>query len=51
MPEKEWIISEANLPRQSFYGFLGSAEAQRNWVIKAWVESELSESADRDAKR
>ncbi|MBK9015789.1 MAG: PKD domain-containing protein [Saprospiraceae bacterium] len=39
MPEKEWIISEANLPRQSFYGFLGSAEAQRNWVIKAWVES------------
>jgi len=39
MPEKEWIISEANLPRQSFYGFLGSTEAQRNWVIKAWAES------------
>ncbi|MCF8244408.1 MAG: PKD domain-containing protein [Saprospiraceae bacterium] len=39
MPEKEWIISEANLPRQSFYGYLGSAEAQRNWIIKAWVES------------
>ncbi|MBI1225467.1 MAG: PKD domain-containing protein [Bacteroidetes bacterium] len=39
MPEKEWIISEANVPRQSFYGFLGSAEAQRNWIIKAWVES------------
>lgn len=39
MPEKEWIISEANLPRQSFYGYLGSTEAQRNWVIKAWVES------------
>lgn len=39
LPEKEWIISEANVPRQSFYGFLGSNEAQRNWIIKAWVES------------
>ncbi len=39
MPEKEWIISEANLPRRSFYGFIGSDEAQRNWMIKAWVES------------
>ncbi|MBI5915597.1 MAG: PKD domain-containing protein [Bacteroidetes bacterium] len=38
-PEKEWIISDANLPRKSFYGFLGSAEAQRNWIVKAWVES------------
>lgn len=38
-PEKEWIISEANLPRRSFYGFVGSDEAQRNWMIKAWVES------------
>ncbi len=39
LPEKEWIISEANLPRRSFYGFIGSDEAQRNWMIKAWVES------------
>ncbi len=39
MPEKEWIISEANLPRRSFYGFIGTDEAQRNWMIKAWVES------------
>ncbi len=39
LPEKEWIISEANLPRRSFYGFVGSDEAQRNWTIKAWVES------------
>ncbi|MCU0348417.1 MAG: PKD domain-containing protein, partial [Saprospiraceae bacterium] len=38
-PEKEWIISEANLPRRSFYGFVGSDEAQRNWMVKAWVES------------
>ncbi len=41
-PKKEWIISEANLPRKSFYGFLGSAEAQRNWILKAWVESVLN---------
>lgn len=38
-PEKEWIISEANIPRKQFYDYLGSAEAQRNWIIKAWVES------------
>ncbi len=38
-PEKEWIISEANIPRKQFYDFIGSAEAQRNWTIKAWVES------------
>lgn len=25
--------------RRSFYGFIGSDEAQRNWMIKAWVES------------
>ena len=38
-PEKEWIISEANIPRKQFYDYLGSAEAQRNWLIKAWTES------------
>ncbi len=38
-PDKEWIISEANIPRKQFYEYMGSNEAQRNWVIKAWVES------------
>lgn len=38
-PEKEWIISEANVPRKQFYDYLGSQEIQRNWVIKAWVEA------------
>ncbi|MEZ4959049.1 MAG: PKD domain-containing protein [Saprospiraceae bacterium] len=38
-PRKEWTISEANIPRKQFYDYLGSNEAQRNWIIKAWVES------------
>lgn len=38
-PAKEWIISEANVPRKQFYDYLGSEEIQRNWVVKAWVES------------
>lgn len=37
-PRKEWVLSEANLPRQQFGDFIGSAIAQRNWVIKAYVE-------------
>ena len=36
-PEKEWLIVEANVPRFSYTNFLGSAEAQRNWLPKAWV--------------
>ncbi|RMG87739.1 MAG: PKD domain-containing protein [Bacteroidetes bacterium] len=38
-PEKNWMVSEANVPRKSFGDFFGSAELQRNWVIKAWVEA------------
>ena len=38
-PEKEWIISEANVPRQQFYDYFGGQQIQRNWVIKAWVEA------------
>lgn len=38
-PEKEWTISEANLPGKQLGQYIGSAEAQRNWIIKAWVES------------
>lgn len=38
-PEKEWIITEANVPRKQIGDFMGSEDAQRNWVIKAWVES------------
>ena len=33
-PEKEWIITESNIPRQGF-SYFGSNEAQRNFLIKA----------------
>ena len=36
-PTKEWIVSEANLPRLQFDEFIGSESAQLNWIIKAYV--------------
>ncbi len=36
-PTKEWIVSEANLPRIQFDEFIGSDAAQRNWIIKAYI--------------
>lgn len=33
-PEKLWIITESNIPRESFNGSLGSMEAQRNFLMK-----------------
>ncbi len=36
-PSKEWLLSEANLPRKQFGDFIGSPFAQRNWIIKAWI--------------
>jgi len=33
-PEKLWIITESNIPRESFNGSIGSMEAQRNFLIK-----------------
>jgi PKD repeat protein len=39
-PEKEWTISEANVPRRQFYDYFGTQQVQRNWIIKAWVEAE-----------
>ncbi|HFA50049.1 MAG TPA: PKD domain-containing protein [Bacteroidetes bacterium] len=38
-PKKEFIISEANIPRRQLSFYLGGEEAQVNWTIKAWVES------------
>lgn len=41
-PEKLWLISETNLPRQSFNSeYLGSDEAQRNYTIKALVQAQV----------
>lgn len=36
-PKKEWIVTECNLPRVEFDGFIGSNEAQRNFMPKAMV--------------
>ncbi len=33
-PEKPWIITEINLPRKQFDDYIGSDEAQRNFMIK-----------------
>ncbi|MEM1323325.1 MAG: PKD domain-containing protein [Bacteroidota bacterium] len=36
-PEKEWIITEINIPRRAFGNFIGSDEAQVNFIIKAYI--------------
>ncbi len=36
-PEKQWLITECNLPRRTFGEFIGSNEAQRNFLIKSFV--------------
>ena len=36
-PEKLWTITECNLPRKQYGEFIGSTEAQRNFMIKAYV--------------
>ncbi len=38
-PEKHWTITEINIPRQPFGDAIGSEEAQRNFIIKAYIES------------
>ncbi|MEM1324695.1 MAG: T9SS type A sorting domain-containing protein [Bacteroidota bacterium] len=39
-PEKEWIITESNVPRKPLNRGFGSDEVQRNFIIKALVESQ-----------
>jgi hypothetical protein len=36
-PKKEYIITECNIPRKSLGGYIGSDEAQRNFLIKTAV--------------
>jgi Putative metal-binding motif/Secretion system C-terminal sorting domain len=36
-PLKKWIITECNIPRKAMNTFIGSAEAQRNFIIKSVV--------------
>lgn len=39
-PEKEWIITECNVPRVPINRGFGSDEVQRNFIIKALIESQ-----------
>ncbi len=36
-PKKEWIITEINLPRKQYQDYIGSVEAQINFIMKAVV--------------
>jgi hypothetical protein len=36
-PRKKWIITEANIPRNRFHDYIGSEEAQINFLIKTVV--------------
>ncbi len=38
-PEKKWIITETNVPRKSFQNYIGSEEAQINFIMKVYIES------------
>ena len=42
-PEKHWIITECNIPRREFSDFIGSELAQRNFLMKAYVECLISD--------
>ena len=36
-PNKIWLITECNIPRKEFGEFIGSSEAQKNFMPKAYV--------------
>ncbi len=38
-PEKKWMITEINIPRKQFGNYIGSEEAQVNFIIKAYIEA------------
>ena len=38
-PEKLWLLSETNIPRKEFNLYIGSDEAQRNYITKALTEA------------
>lgn len=39
-PEKLWIVTETMLPRKEYSGYIGSVEAQVNYLIKSFVEAQ-----------
>lgn len=41
-PAKRWIITESNIPRVEVDEYLGSPEAQRNYLVKAVVAAQMN---------
>ena len=39
-PEKDFIITEVNIPRKQFQDFIGSEEAQRNFLMKTLIAAQ-----------
>lgn len=39
-PEKLWVLSETNLPREVYQQYIGTVESQRNYMIKSLVEAQ-----------
>jgi hypothetical protein len=42
-PEKMWICSEFNLPRKPFEDYIGSEQAQVNFVVKSFVTAQMNQ--------
>lgn len=43
LPEKLWMVTEVNLPRKQFDDYIGSEEAQRNFMIKAMATAMMND--------
>jgi hypothetical protein len=44
-PKKHWICTEFNLPRRAYGDFIGSNEAQANFIVKALIEAQMQDVA------
>lgn len=42
-PQKLWVLSETMVPRVEFQNYIGSEEAQRNYLIKSLVEAQRND--------
>jgi hypothetical protein len=42
-PKKRWIITEINIPRKVYGDFIGSDEAQVNFMVKALIGAQMQE--------
>ncbi len=50
-PEKKWVVTEANTPRKIFGEYFGGEIAQRNYLVKAMVETAASDFVQFNANR